>query len=321
MSAALSSAHGGTATATVFAGEQLGQLSVGVTTCKDGQERAEAAKSSRWFGSCPHPPAISRPHHARRIHAAEMPHQRLTPYSPLSRWQFPRWHIPFYHPAILSLHLLLLLPLLLGWLPFSRGTTTCPSPVTNCTASDIVQYAINVSASPAPKDPLAANISALLGAPDYAGSRCLGGGAMTSVERQEVFSLSGGNSSDHSTTQLTLTFDVSVYMRQVGIYIVSAVQPNSTDSMAAILDDGKSTVVKVTCATDRTSSCLGKTASEQPFWVVCNGTPTIGPMKMIRLKVDDTVAIDAVYMVGYSASGSLPPPQPSPPSPPPPLLP
>ncbi|GIL81847.1 hypothetical protein Vretifemale_10826 [Volvox reticuliferus] len=211
MSAALSSAHGGTARAPIFASEQLKQHSASVTTSKDDQKRAEAAKSSRWF--CAHPP-VYRHHRARHSHAAKTLHQTLTPHSPLSRWQFLRWHNPL-HPAIRCLHLLLLLPLLFGQLPLSRGATICPAPAINCTAADVVQYAMNVSSSPVPKDPLAVNISALLGPPDYGDSRCLAGGPTTSAERQSVFSLSSGNSSDHSTMQIALTFNVSVYMRQV----------------------------------------------------------------------------------------------------------
>ncbi|EFJ42730.1 hypothetical protein VOLCADRAFT_97190 [Volvox carteri f. nagariensis] len=123
--------------------------------------------------------------------------------------------------------------------PFPRsGAAPCPTPISTCTANDVVQYGASASASPEPKDLSVANVLALSGPPDYNGPRCLAGPPNTAADRSAVFFLTN-DTLDRAQSQITVSFGTSVYMRQVGIFVVSALEAVSTDSVFVIYDDSK----------------------------------------------------------------------------------
>ena len=89
----------------------------------------------------------------------------------------------------------------------------CPSQLIGCTT--ILQYANAATASPPPKDLVAANYTALLGPPDYRGLLCLPG-LPTAADRQTVWSLaSGDNTTSRASTSLTLNVSTQIYVQQV----------------------------------------------------------------------------------------------------------
>jgi hypothetical protein len=249
MLAALPSAQVGTVQHAQSPREVLGFSAGNVTTCSPGEIGSGFAKyPGRWRYWLPPPAApeplpacgstcaesATRPADAQRHEAqpgapaadASRTQQRVLTADDATPSRTPPRR-PARNPAPASRGLplqirhgrllqLLLLSLVMAALPLGRCGAYCPAPLGICTtSSELVQFAQNASISPQPKNPAAANISAITGQPDYAGMRCLSGPPNSTADRQAVFCLASSDPNDKSPGTITVTFGASVYVRQV----------------------------------------------------------------------------------------------------------
>lgn len=206
MSTVLPSPYSGTTTATEgfrIPRAQLTQLFIIVNACQ-----SSGHGSAPWESPSPH--CYCGYLHQHLAQSRRQPSEpTTTDWRLLLTWP----QVPLGSLLHLPPHFLLLL-LFLALLPFSFANS-CPAPLASCSSADIVQYAAAATTSPSPKDRASANISALYGTPDYNGNRCLASSPVSSGFHLMVFSMSSDSMADRSRTQITITFNSSVLMRQV----------------------------------------------------------------------------------------------------------